>query len=391
MRQPPGFIVKGTERKVCKLKRSLYGLKQATRAWNQKLNAVLEQQGFKRCDADPCLYSKTRKGKKCYVLVYVDDLIVASEDDRMIKNLVEVLEQNFEINSLGDIRFYLGIEVERDAEGDFFINQRKYINHVVDSAGLTDAKESKFPLDPNYQKFENQGEPLPDNHEYQKVIGQLLYLSVNTRPDISAAVSILSRKTSAPTQMDWTELKRVIRYLKGTSGYRLRISRCKDHEGLIGFADADWAECSTDRKSNSGQIFKFNGGTISWSCRKQTSVSLSTAEAEFITLAEATQEALWIKQLLMDLDEPTSLTIFEDNQSCLKMLEGEKFSNRIKHISIKYNFVRDIREKKEVKFVYCPSEYMVADLLTKPFTGVRITRLAAASGLEAADRGGVLE
>lgn len=213
MRQPPAFVADGNVRKVCRLKKSLYGLKQAARSWKNKLHTVLAKQGFTRCKADPCLYKKVKANKCCYVLVYVDDLIVASDDDGIHQGLVAALEKNFEISQLGDIHYYLGIEVERDEQGDFHINQAKYINHVVASNGLSDAKVSKMPLDPGYLKQETEGEPLPDNAEYQKAVGQLLYLAVNSMPDISATISILSRKTAAPTQTDWNELERIIRYL----------------------------------------------------------------------------------------------------------------------------------------------------------------------------------
>lgn len=168
------------------------------------------------------------------------------------------------------------------------------------------------------------------------LVGQLLYITVNTRP---AAISIVSWKVSCPTQQDWTELKRIVRYLKGTVELKLRLSKHDDHSALVGFADADWAENREDRKSNSGFIFKFNGGTISWTCRKQTCVSLSTAEAEFVALSEASQEALWLKRLLTDLGENLpNVTMNEDNQSCLKMLDSEKFSNRTKHIATRFHF-----------------------------------------------------
>ncbi|XP_055604760.1 uncharacterized protein LOC129752991 [Uranotaenia lowii] len=141
---------------------------------------------------------------------------------------------------------------------------------------------SAVPLEPGYGKTEEKEVLLPNNRQYQKVVGQLLYIAVNSRPDIAAAISILSRKVSCPTERDWTELKRMVRYLKGTADLELRLSSSDDSSGLVGYADADWAECVSDRKSNSGYVFQYCGGTISWACRKQTCVSLSTAEAEFV-------------------------------------------------------------------------------------------------------------
>lgn len=274
MKQPPGFAVKNAENKVCRLKKSLYGLKQAARAWNQRLHEVLLSIGYEQGEADPCLYRKCVNGKWSYVLIYVDDLIAASEDPMIVDILERTLKSEFEIKSLGDIRCYLGLDVERNEAGDYFISQRKYIADVVQCANLQDAKPSSIPLDPGYEKHADQGTPLPDNQVYQQIVGKLLYLAVNSRPDISASISILSRKTANPSQQDWNELKRVVRYLKGTCDMKLRLSNIGEPSELVGYADADWAECREDRKSNSGYIFQYNGGTISWACRKQTCVSL---------------------------------------------------------------------------------------------------------------------
>lgn len=382
MKQPSGFISKGNETKVCKLMKSLYGLKQAARSWNAKLHQELIRQGFERCKSDPCLYRKCSHGSWCYVLVYVDDLIVASKSIQMLEEVPISLRKSFEISEMGEIHHYLGMEVEKNEDGDYFLSQRRYINDIIILSGLNEAKESNIPLDPGYVTKENEGEVLPDNRNYQKFIGKLLYVAINTRPDIATAVSILSRNTSRPNQEDWIELKRVIRYLKGTNNYRLRLSKLTEPEGIVGYSDADWAENRRDRKSNSGYVFKINGGTVSWACRKQTCVSLSTAEAEFIALSESVQEALWLKQLLRELNgNPEKLVIFEDNQSCLKIVETEKFSSRTKHIATKIHFVRDQIKKGNITCVYCPSETMAADILTKPLPRIRTAKLAELIGL----------
>lgn len=316
------------------------------------------------------------------MLVYVDDLIVASEDVNISDCLVQALSKSLDISSLGNIQYYLGIEVERDEAGDFYIIQKKYINEVIESCGLDKAKESQIPLDTGYGKQLVKEELLPDNKKYQKLVGQLLYIAINTRPDISASVSILSQKVSKPSMNDWNELKRIVRYLKGTINLKLRLSNCNEETGLCGYADANWAECRIDRKSNSGYLFKFCGGTISWSCRKQTCVALSTAEAEFIALSDAGQEAIWLRRLLKDLgQESFEAIIYEDNQSCLQMLDSEKFSNRTKHIDTKYHFAKNLSNSGDIQFMYCSSENMIADLLTKPVSRVRIEILRKLCGL----------
>ncbi|XP_055839284.1 uncharacterized protein LOC129907212 [Episyrphus balteatus] len=152
---------------------------------------------------------------------------------------------------------------------------------------------------------------------------------VNTRPDISTSVSILAQKVSQPKQNDWNELKRIVKYLKGTSKVKLLLSETENNKDRLfhGYADANWAEDRVNRKANSGYLFKLNGGVVSWSCRKQTCVALSSTEAELIALSEACQEASWIRRLLIEMQHNISgpTTIYEDNQSCLKLIQEEQF------------------------------------------------------------------
>ena len=185
-----------------------------------------------------------------------------------------------------------------------------------------------------------------------------------------------------PTQADWTEVKRVLQYLKGTCGVMLKLGESirSQSDVLTGYVDADWAGDHTDRKSNTGYVFKLHGGTISWSSRKQPCVALSSTEAEYITVSEACREALWLKWLLVDLHvkENSVPVIYEDNQSCLTLLESEKVNQRSKHIDTKFHFSRDLIANQFVKFVYCPSE---ADLLTKPLEAVKTRKFSSLIGL----------
>lgn len=180
---------------------------------------------------------------------------------------------------------------------------------VIDEFGLTNAKISNVPIEVSFGKGGN-SEFLANNEKYRQLIGSLMYISVNTRPDISASVSILAQKVFQPNKEDWNEAKHILKYLKGTLKDSLSLGNVKSENVLIGHADANWAESRIDRKSNSGYIFQLYNGTISWSCKRQTCVALSSTEAEFIALSEACKEAVWIRRLLMDFDmllsEPTT-------------------------------------------------------------------------------------
>jgi transposase InsO family protein len=372
MKQPPGFEIGN---KVCKLNKTIYGLKQAARNWNKAINETLVNAGYRQSAIDKCLYIKGSGENVTYILLYVDDVLVVSKDENNITKIIDVIKSKYNIKDLGDISHFLGMEVKKDMEGNYMINQSSYILKIVEQTGLKDAKDSKLPLEVGY--FKNPGgDILEDITEYQSIIGMLLYVSTNTRPDISASVSILSQKLIEPRRGDLGEVKRIIRYLKATKDMQLRL-RSSGNQELMGYSDANWAEDRHDRKSNSGYIFKLFGGIISWACRKQSCIALSSTEAEYIALSEACQEFIWLKKLCGEFDINVSLgtKIYVDNQSAAKMSENQKFSNRTKHVDTKYHFIKDLVGSDIIQLEYVCSEDNVADLLTKPLGPTRINYL----------------
>lgn len=386
MKQPPGFE-EGEPNLVCKLKKSLYGLKQAAKIWNDAMHNLLTSGGFIQNRADPCLYKKKFAGECSYLLIFVDDIILAAKSNQEIESMKEFIASKFEIQDLGEVKQYLGIEVSKTTDNFYAISQSKYIQSILVDFGLTDAKESSIPMRVDYGS-ENNGDEglLMTNSDYQKLIGWLLFLSVNTRPDISAAISILAQRVSQPRQEDWNELKRVVKYLKCTINSKLvlgQVEHNKRNELLHGYADASYADKSLNRKSISGNVFFVNGGLVSWSSRKQNCVALSSTEAEFVALSEACQEACWLRRLLEDMEQETNgpTVMYEDNQSCLKFIGEQKVSNRTKHIDTREYFVKDYVDRKMVSCVYCPTDRMLADLLTKPLAPARHELLRRMCGL----------
>lgn len=383
MKQPPGFVAVDKSKLVCRLKKSLYGLKQSARSWNQTLHATFLSSGFLQGMADPCFYRKKFEDDWSYILIYVDDIIIASRKHELITKVESTLKLKFKIENLGPIKEYFELEISKDVDGLYNISQSRYIKQVIADFSLSEAKISEVPMNNNYEKDNNEFEILPDAEKYRKLIGCLLYISVISRPDISASVSILAQKISRPTQRHWNELKRIVRYLKGTIDFKLKLGNINVDAPLIGYADANWADCKLNWKSNSGHIFFVFGAAISWCCRKQPCVALSSTEAEYISLCEAGQEAIWLRRLLneFDIDMKTPTVIYEDNQSCLKFSEEERLSNRTKHIDTKRYFIRDHVKKGEISCLYCPSEDMIADLLTKPLGAARLKKLRESCGL----------
>ncbi|XP_062539030.1 uncharacterized protein LOC134207326 [Armigeres subalbatus] len=232
---------------------------------------------------------------------------------------------------------------------------------------MSEAKTAKSPMDVGYLKQKSDEKLFDDGTKYRSLVGGLLYLAVNTRPDIAACTAILGRKVSAPCESDWTAARRVLRYLKGTKDYRLQLGRNLD-EPLAGYADADWAGDMDSRRSTTGFVLSFGGGVVSWTSRRQASVTLSSMEAEYVALSETCQETLWMRKLLGDFGEapgaPTTLK--EDNQSCLAFVRSERSNRRSKHIDTRERFIQELCDRKEVALEYCSTDEMLADLLTKP-------------------------
>lgn len=271
---------------------------------------------------------------------------------------------------MGDVKHFLGLSIEKQ-NGVYNISLANYIDNLVSRTGLSEAKIAKTPMDPGYLKNNMESKPLEDSTKFRAVVGALLYVAVCARPDIAASTAILGRKFSAPTETDWTAAKRVIRYLKGTKNWSLRLGGEKQE--LKAFSDSDWAGDQSTRKSTTGFVIYYAGGAVSWVSRRQACVTLSTMEAEYVALAETCQEVLWMRRLLKDLgEEQISGTIIEeDNQSCLSFAKSERTNKRSKHIETKHHFIKDLCERGEVVLEYCPTDRMNADIFTKPLGVVK--------------------
>lgn len=329
--------------------------------------------GFIQSKIDVCLYIKRETSNVCYIIVHVDDMVFASSSEKIVRDTIDILNRKFEVKDLSDIKQFLNIEVRKDSHGSYSLSQAHYIKEIVEMAGLIDGKSQKYPLDPGYHKLEDDA-MLDDNSLYRTLIGKLLYVSINTRPDIAASVGILSQRVESPRQADLNEVKRVIRYLKSTIELRLKLSPSPNNP-LIAYSDADWAEDRQTRKSISGMICLLYGGAISWTSRKQDLVSISSTESEYYALSETAREVQWLIRLLTDFNViyDDAIEIHCDSQSCIKMIQNEKFSSRTKHIDVRCHHIKESIRNKEVKLSYCPTSENVADMLTKLLAGPKIS------------------
>lgn len=365
MQQPPGYE-EGGYTTACKLNKSLYGLKQAPRAWYTRLQKELEIIGFVPSPADPSLFTLTNKTSNVYLLVYVDDILIAGKDKATVSYIKEELLKKFEGRDLGLISSFLGINITRDRQNKTIkIDQSGMIESIIQQFGLEEAKTKTTPLSPAIKLSKSEGEPLDkETFPYGTLVGKLMFLTVATRPDIAYTVGTLARFISNPNITHWQAAKGVVRYLAYTKNKGITF-RGSDLT-LTGYCDADYAGDLDTRKSTTGYVFINNGGAISWNSKRQPTVAVSTTEAEYMAAASATKEGLWLRKLFHSLDTPlTTIDINCDNQSAIKLLRNPIFSVRSKHIDVVHHFARERVQRKEVAFHYIPTSEMAADVMTK--------------------------
>lgn len=378
MEQPVGFS-DGSD-KVCKLQRSLYGLKQASRCWNEKFKNFIQLFGFIACKADPCVFVSRKNGQLIVLAIHVDDGLIISDSMESIECVLNFLRDQFEIKSM-NVGCFLGLEIEQKSDGSIFVHQTNYAKRVLEKFNMENCNSVATPSDSN-KVLHDFADSEPCKYPYREAVGSLMYLSVATRPDITYAVAIASRYLENPTVVHVNAIKRIFKYLKNTIHFGIFYVSGGENQ-LIGYSDADHAGDIETRRSTSGYIFKFNDGVISWSSERQKSVSISTMEAEYIAASEATRELVWIRRLLDEILE-NDLNVplyFMDNQSAIKLIKNPEFHKRSKHIDIRYHFVREKFEEGEFVLEYVSSNNMIADIFTKPLPREKFNYLRTLTGV----------
>ena len=269
---------------VCKLKKSLYGLKQSGRNWNNMLDSYLKSEGFDQSHADPCMYRRVTNDGTVIVLIWVDDLIIATSNDGLMVQVKESLANRFKMKDLGPLSWFLGIEFKCQ-EGSIEMNQTKYLESVLKRFNMSECKPKTIPCDIGSNKPEDSSEELADCTLYREIVGSLIYCMTATRPDLCYVVTYLSQFMSKPTKVHMGIAKRVLRYIKGTIDQSVIFTKSDEPVKLYGYCDADWAS-EVDRKSITGYAFRLTprGPLISYKSRKQQSVALSTCEAEYMAI-----------------------------------------------------------------------------------------------------------
>ena len=359
--------------KVWRLNKSIYGLKQSAKLWNETLNDFFEEIGFVRNRADLCLYKRHDERGIIFLLVWVDDVIILGETKVLVEEFVRAMNDKFTIKDLGQLTYFLGIEFEvRDQSVK--MSQSGYCKSVIQRFGQESGYPSKLPCVKNVhdELRANLDSPKLDaagTTRYRELVGSLIYLEQITRPDISFIVNILGQQMHQPNMAHWKMGLKVLRYLNGTSNFYLNYYPAENLELTI-FGDADWAN-GVDRKSQNGYVafLSDNSSPISWSSRKQSLVATSTTNAEYVAMSNATCEALWLQKLFWDIGYtnikfmPTRLLC--DNTGALCLAYTSTNSKRSKHIDVRYCVVNDYVKIGAVTLEHVISSHNLADGFTK--------------------------
>ncbi|RVW27688.1 Retrovirus-related Pol polyprotein from transposon RE1 [Vitis vinifera] len=366
------WLLCGESGLVCRLRRSLYGLKQSPRAWFSRFSSVVQEFGMLRSTADHSVfYHHNSLGQCIYLVVYVDDIVITGSDQDGIQKLKQHLFTHFQTKDLGKLKYFLGIEIAQSSSG-VVLSQRKYALDILEETGMLDCKPVDTPMDPNVKLVPGQGEPLGDPGRYRRLVGKLNYLTI-TRPDISFPVSVVSQFLQSPCDSHWDAVIRILRYIKSTPGQGVLYEN-RGHTQVVGYTDADWAGSPTDRRSTSGYCVFIGGNLISWKSKKQDVVARSSAEAEYRAMALATCELIWLRHLLQELrfGKDEQMKLICDNQAALHIASNPVFHERTKHIEVDCHFIREKIASGCVATSFVNSNDQLADIFTKSLRGPRI-------------------
>lgn len=336
-------IINNEKNNVCLLKRALYGLKQSGVQWYKTIHNELIKINLKPFLQDKCLFFMQEKEKLLMLAIYVDDILIASNNGDWIYTVKNKLTSRFAMKDIGLVDKCLGIKFEQNLERhEIQLTQVKYVKQLLEKFEMSECKPASTPMEINcdlpYEKESvNKNEHIP----YQKLIGALLYLAISTRPDISYAVSYLSQFNNCYQEVHWKAAKRVLIYLKGTSNYAILYKQSEMK--LKGMVDA-----------------------ISWESKKQRTVALSSTEAEYMAISEAIRELLYLQGFLIELNfNCDQIYVENDSQSAQKLIWSQSINSRSKHIDVRHHFIKQIVEQGSVIIKYVPTNEMSADVLTK--------------------------
>ncbi|GKA65753.1 ribonuclease H-like domain-containing protein [Tanacetum coccineum] len=363
MHHPPGFVDSHHPDYVCLLQRSLYGLKQAPRAWFQRFASFITRVGFQHSKTDASLFVYRQGSDIAYLLLYVDDIVLTASSATLLHRIITLLHSEFAMTDLGSLNYFLGISAQRSPSG-LFLSQSKFAEEILERAHMEHCNSCKTPVDTE-SKLGSDGDPVSDPTFYRSLAGALQYLTF-TRPDISYVVQQVCLYMHDPREPHFTALKRILRYVRGTLDHGLQLHVSSTAQ-LTAYTDADWAGCPVTRRSTSGYCVFLGDNLLSWSAKRQVTLSRSSAEAEYRGVANVVAETAWVRNLLLELHAPltTATLVYCDNVSAVYLSTNPVQHQRTKHIEIDIHFVRDYVASGHVRVLHVPSRFQYADIFTK--------------------------
>jgi hypothetical protein len=362
--QPPGFVKPSALNHVCLLKKSLYGLRQVPRAWYQRFTAYLATFGFASSASDTSLFVYKDGSSSAYLLIYVDDIILTASSPTLLHHIMDRLHSEFAMTDLGTLLYFLDISVMRTSD-DIHLSQRQYAADLLQRAGMAECHSASTPVDTRAKLSASDGAPVADPSEYQSLAGALQYLTI-THPDLAYGVHQACLYMHDPREPHFSLIKRLLRYVKGTLDFGLHLS-ASSASSLTAYSNTDWAGCPDTRRSTSGFCVYLGDNLVSWSSKRQTTVSRSNVEAEYRDVAHAVAECCWIRQLLQELHQPitTATVVYCDNVSAIYMTANPVHHHRTKHIELDIHFIREKVALGQVRVLHIPSSHQFADIMTK--------------------------
>jgi hypothetical protein len=375
MAQPKGFAVKGKEHMWCHMRKSIYGLNQASRQWYLKFDETIRNFGFKKNEEDNCIYVKFRNGKFIFLILYMNDILLDSSDVSLLLEIKRFLSSNFDMKDLGEASFILGIKIHRDRrKGVLRLSQKAYLEKVLKKFSMHACNPMPAPIvkGDKYESFQsprNQYEiDQMKSVPYASVVGSLMYAQVCTHPDLAFVTGMLGRYQKNPGISHWNGIKKALRYIQDTKGIMLTYERSDSLE-IVCYSDSDFTGCLDTDRSTSGYVFKLTGGVISWSSSKQTVMTSSMMYVEFVACYEAVGQAMWLKKFLPGLRVIDSierpLKLYCDNESGVLYAHNNKKTKADKHINIRFYVVKEKIQDQTISLEHISTKKMIADPLTK--------------------------
>lgn len=392
MEQPEGFQQHGPEY-VCRLRKSIYGLKQAARQWNKKLHDTLQDMGFKRIESDRSVYVYSKDGVRIIIPIFVDDITLAGKSKKAIDETIAELSRRFKLRDLGPTSFLLGIHITRDWDKHTIsLSQRQYVVDMLEKFNHGNCSPVQTPMEPGLRLSASMGATTEEDKAlmatvpYLSAVGAMMYLACTTRPDIANAVGVLARFSANPGPAHWKAVKHLFRYLQGTKDLKLVYGPDPDsNEQFTSFTDSSHGDNLDNGRSTGGYLVKYGTGAISWSSKLQSVVALSTSEAEFIAAVEAGKEIIWMRKILGEfgytISGPSILRC--DNQSSIQVAKNPEHHGRMKHLDLRFFWLRDQVENGEIGITYLPTAEMPADCLTKPLSREKVVHCRRLMGFNA--------